>query len=65
MIKAGDLLIMSCFLPHRTFVHPNFKGWKLSLSQRYDDLADKDWRNRGYKNSYQVTVNRKLYLNKA
>lgn len=64
-VKAGDLLIMSCFLPHRTFVHPNFKGWKLSLSQRYDDLADKDWRNRGYKNSYQVTVNRKLYLNKA
>ena len=63
-IKAGDLLIMSSFLPHKTFVNPNFKGWKLALSQRYDDLADKDWASRGYKNSYQVIVDRKLYINK-
>jgi hypothetical protein len=63
-IKAGDLLIMSSFLPHKTFINPNFKGWKLSLSQRYDDLADMDWRKRGYQNSYQVSVDRKLYLNK-
>lgn len=62
-INAGDLLIMSPFLPHKTFVNPNFKGWKLSLSQRYDDLADKDWRARGFKNAYQVIVDRKLYLN--
>ena len=62
-IDAGDLLIMSTFLPHKTFVNPNFKGWKLSLSQRYDDLADKDWKTRGFKNAYQVKVDRKLYLN--
>jgi len=62
-IDAGDLLIMSTFLPHKTFVNPNFKGWKLSLSQRYDDLADKNWRERGFKNAYQVIVDRKLYLN--
>jgi ectoine hydroxylase-related dioxygenase (phytanoyl-CoA dioxygenase family) len=63
-IKAGDLLIMSSFLPHKTFIHPNFRGWKLSLSQRYDDLSDKDWGVRGYKNAYQISVDRKLYLNK-
>jgi hypothetical protein len=61
-IKAGDLLIMSSFLPHKTFVNQNFKGWKVSLSQRYDDLADKDWRVRSYKNAYKVTVDRDLYL---
>lgn len=63
-IKSGDLLIMSAFLPHKTFVNLDFKGWKLSLSQRYDDLADKDWRVRGFKNAYQVKVDRKLYLRK-
>ena len=64
-IKAGDLLIMSCFLPHKTYVNQNYKdkGWKLSLSQRYDDLADKNWGTQGYKNSYQVIVDRDLYLN--
>ena len=61
-IKKGDLLIMSSFLPHRTFVNPNFKKWKLSLSQRYDDLANKDWKRRGYKNAYQISVDRKLFL---
>jgi len=61
-IKAGDLLIMSAFLPHKTFVNQNFKGWKLSLSQRYDDLADKDWRARHYENAYKVSVDRDLYL---
>ena len=62
-VKTGDLLIMSAFLPHKTFVNSDFKGWKLSLSQRYDDLADKNWRVRGFKNAYQVKVDRKLYLN--
>jgi len=62
LIKAGDLLIMSSFLPHRTFVNPNFKKWKLSLSQRYDDLADKDWKRRGFKNAYQISVDRKLFF---
>jgi len=68
-IKAGDLLIMSSFLPHKTYVNPDYVGsrqgrWKLSLSQRYDDLADKDWGIQGYDNAYTITVNRKLYLNK-
>lgn len=61
-ILAGDMLIMSCYLPHRTHVNPDFSGWKLSLSQRYDDLSDSEWGRRGYKNAYGFTVDRELYL---
>lgn len=61
-ITAGDLLIMSSFLPHRTYVNPTFDEWKLSLSQRFDDLSDDEWASRGYKNAYGFSVDRELYL---
>lgn len=63
-IDAGDLLIMSSFAPHRTYVNPEFEGWKLSLSQRFDDLADVEWAGHGYKNAYGVQVDRTLYVNR-
>lgn len=60
-IKAGELLVMTSFTPHRTFVNSNFIGWKLSISQRFDDLSDSDWASRGYKNAYDIIVNREMY----
>jgi hypothetical protein len=60
-VNSGDILIMSAFLPHKTYVNPIYDGWKLSLSQRLDDLNEKSWENRGYKNAYGVTVDRNLY----
>ena len=60
-MKAGELLIMSCFSPHKTHIHPDYSGWKLSLSQRYDDLSDKEWAIRGFKNAYKSIVARKLH----
>ena len=60
-IKAGELLLMSSFTPHRTFVNSNFSGWKLSISQRFDDLADLDWAARGYRNAYSSTVDREMF----
>ena len=53
---------MSSYLPHRTFVNKNFEGWKLSISQRFDDLNDVDWAKRGYENAYETKVNREMYL---
>ena len=61
-IFAGDLLLMSSFLPHRTHVNPSFSDWKLSISQRFDDLSDSEWAKRGYRNAYGIHVNRRLYL---
>jgi hypothetical protein len=61
-VAAGSVLIMSAFLPHKTYVNPNYDGWKLSLSRRFDDLNEKTWAQRGYKNAYGVSVDRGLYL---
>ena len=52
---------MSSFLPHKTFVNPGFEGWKLSISQRFDDLNDHEWALRGYKNAYTIAVDREMY----
>ena len=60
-IKAGELLVMSSFTPHRTYVNPNYSGWKLSLSQRFDDLTDLDWAAIGYRNAYGNTVDREMF----
>jgi hypothetical protein len=60
-VDAGNVLIMSAFLPHKTYVNPAHDGWKLSLSRRFDDLDEKSWENRGYKNAYDVSVDRGLY----
>lgn len=61
-IKAGELLVMSAFLPHKTHVHPTNSEWKLSLSRRLDDLACPSWARRDYRNAYQTRVDRSLYL---
>ena len=60
-IKAGELLLMSSFTPHRTSVNPNYADWKLSISQRFDDLTDLDWAARGYRNAYGSTVDREMF----
>ncbi len=61
-VQAGELLIMSPFLPHKTYVNDNFDGWKLSLSRRVDDFSDPSWAARGYCNAYANTINRDIYL---
>ena len=61
-LKSGDILIMNSFLPHGTHFSPHSKKWKLSLSQRYDDLDCKEWKKRMYKNAYKISVDRELYL---
>lgn len=61
-INAGSILIMSSFTPHRTFVNEKYIGWKLSLSQRFDDLEEESWKSRMLKNAYDTTVDRELYL---
>ena len=62
IIPAGSILFMGIYLPHRTYVNPNFDGWKLSLSQRFDDLEDPEWQNKGYKNAFNTRVDRSAYL---
>ena len=48
-IKAGEVLFMSAFLPHSTFVNPQAQGeWKMSLNRRMSDLDAEDWIKRGY-----------------
>jgi len=60
-VKAGEVLILSSFIPHRTYVNPNFDGWKLSISQRYDDLEDPMWFQNGFRTAYATHVNRDLF----
>ena len=62
-INAGDLLVMSSFLPHKTFINSNDINWKLSLSRRYDDLDDDTWSQRNFLNAYSTQVNRDIYRN--
>lgn len=59
--KLGDVVLMSPFLAHRTFVNPAYRGWKLSLSRRVDDLECPAWKRRGYRNAYSTNVDRALY----
>ena len=62
-IKAGDVLLFSPYLPHRTFVNPASSGYKLSFSRRFDDLKCPTWPARKFANAYGVNVDRSLYLN--
>lgn len=62
-IKAGDVLMFSPFLPHRTFVNPSSNAYKLSFSRRFDDLDCIHWPKRYFANAYVVSVDRKLYSN--
>jgi hypothetical protein len=61
-LNAGEVLIMSSFLPHMTYVNKNYEGWKLSLSRRVDDFGDHRWVKREYRNAYNNTVDRDVYL---
>ena len=61
-IRAGDVLILSPYLPHRTFVNTASSGYKLSFSRRFDDLECPTWPARKFANAYGINVNRELYL---
>ena len=61
-IKAGEILVMSCYLVHSTFVNPNAENEKLSLSARFDDFDDEEWEKRGFVTSYSTSVDRNAYL---
>lgn len=60
-VSLGGIVFMSAFLPHRTYVNPAFKGWKLSLSRRFDDLRCPQWHLRRFANAYGTVVNRELF----
>lgn len=60
-IKAGQILLMSPYLVHKTRTSSS-DGWKLSLSCRFDDLSSDDWNNRNYINAYRTTIDRTAYL---
>lgn len=62
-IQAGDVLLFSPYLPHRTFVNPASSAYKLSFSRRFDDLECPHWPARKFANAYGVSVDRALYLN--
>ena len=61
-IKTGQILFMSSFLPHKTYVNPNISESKISLSRRVDDFGCKEWSERDFVNAYGNQVDRHLYL---
>lgn len=64
-IKAGDVLLFSPYLPHRTYVNSASVAYKLSFSRRFDDLACPEWAVKKFVNAYQTQVDRMLYLSKS
>lgn len=61
-IKTSQILFMSSFLPHKTYVNPNTSKSKISLSRRVDDFGCKEWSKRDFVNAYGNQVDRQLYL---
>lgn len=61
-IKAGELLFMSSFLPHKTFVNNESTISKVSLSRRIDDLSSTEWGEHKFVNAYNNSIDRELYL---
>lgn len=61
-VTAGQLVLMSPFLAHRTRFNPSSTEWKLSLSVRFDDLTCERWSDRGFVSAYKMTVDRSTYL---
>ena len=61
-ISPGEVLIMSPYLIHRTYLNENFAGWKLSLSRRLDDFDDQSWATKKYGNAYLNIVDRNKFL---
>lgn len=64
-INAGDILVFSPYLPHRTYVNPASQAYKLSFSRRFDDLQCPYWPERKFANAYGVSVDRTLYTQHA
>ncbi|RFU47457.1 phytanoyl-CoA dioxygenase family protein [Paraburkholderia sp. DHOC27] len=60
-IEAGDILLMSPFLVHKTRTS-SAPDWKLSLSCRFDDLECSEWDKRNFVSAYKTTVDRQVYL---
>jgi hypothetical protein len=60
-LLAGDVLIFSPYLPHRTFMNPASKAYKLSFSRRFDDLDCPKWSMNRFANAYGISVDRNLY----
>ncbi|CAB3697758.1 hypothetical protein LMG24076_03257 [Trinickia soli] len=60
-VEAGQILLMSPFLVHKTKTSHEPK-WKLSLSCRFDDLACEAWDRRNFVSAYRTTVDRSVYL---
>lgn len=63
-VEAGQIVLMSPFLVHRTRTSEN-PGWKLSLSCRFDDFACDSWDRRNFVSAYRTTVDRSVYLSGA
>ena len=64
-LRQGQILFMSAWLVHRTFVNPACPpaDFKLALSQRFDDLEDRHWQNRGFVSAYHTAVDETYGLN--
>lgn len=60
-VKAGQILLMSPYLVHKTRTSTNSDGWKLSLSCRFDDFACPEWSRRDYISAYRTVVDRSIY----
>ena len=61
LLTKGGIIIFSSFLVHRTHVNPEYKGHKIAFSQRFDDMDDQAWADRGYPTAYNISVDRELY----
>ena len=60
-LQNGGVLVFSSFMLHRTYVNPDFKGYKMSISQRFDNLEDEEWRRNIFPSAYSVAVDRSCF----
>lgn len=60
-IEAGQVLLMSPFLVHKTRTSAA-ADWKLSLSCRFDDFECPAWERRNFVSAYRTAVDRNVYL---
>lgn len=60
-LQNGGVLVFSSFMLHRTYVNPEFSGYKMSISQRFDNLEDDAWRRNNFPNAYSVAVDRSCF----
>ncbi|MEA5527946.1 hypothetical protein [Nodularia spumigena] len=59
--KQSELVFMSPWLVHKTFVNPQAYDYKLSLSARFDDLECESWSDRNFVSAYYTSVNREVW----